>query len=312
MSADTQACLTLLQRHRALQLEALGITWAGSRMAALIEKLAEHAAPISLKKGNRRMEGNYKDPYYAKKKFEKTDVYDSLIQIEEAFTERVAERKWSLAERDLYLKLFLERADKLRATKLPQDKVKVQIVDNLVAFLRDLGATKGGTKRRDRARAINTILAAATWQTGSTHSKSKVAIAKELGASRRALIHRTFKQSAVYLQYLEEHSQHTIGLRLFESARPTCVKRSTWRKCADTAKVQHKEHFKAYQEWWRREKRAIEKCKCFKCSNFQVDISKALESEREFLLYLLCEEREYGESTGADRAASSRRRTTTG
>lgn len=73
-------------------------------------------------------------------------------------TERVAERKWSLAERDLYLKLFLERADKLRVTNLPQDKVKVQIVDNLVAFLRDLGATKG----RDRARAINTILAAAT------------------------------------------------------------------------------------------------------------------------------------------------------
>ena len=82
MSADAQVCLTLLRRHRALQLEALGITWAGSRMAALIEKLAEHAAPISLKKGNRRMEGNYKDPYYAKKKFEKTDVYDSLIQID--------------------------------------------------------------------------------------------------------------------------------------------------------------------------------------------------------------------------------------
>ena len=153
VSADTKACLTLLRRHRALQLEELGITWAGSRIAALIEKFEAHQVPPN--KGNRRVEGDYKDPYYAKKKFEKTDVYETLTKIEEAFTEEgVAERQWSLAERDLYLKLLVKRVDKLREIKLPQDKVKVQIIANIAAFLRDLGATgtKGGTKRRDRAR----------------------------------------------------------------------------------------------------------------------------------------------------------------
>ena len=45
-------------------------------------------------------------------------VYETLIQIEEAFTEGgVAERQWSLAERVLYLKLLVKRVDKLREIK---------------------------------------------------------------------------------------------------------------------------------------------------------------------------------------------------
>lgn len=107
VSADTKECLTILRRHRALQLEELGITWAGSRIAALIE-----AHEVPPKKGNRQVEGYYEDPYYAKKKF---DVYETLTQIEEAFTGAgVAERQWSLAERDLYVKLLEKRVDELR------------------------------------------------------------------------------------------------------------------------------------------------------------------------------------------------------
>ena len=187
LSADVLACVRALRRSPTL-LESRGLSWSHNSIRITAKKQAAAAVAVAAPAVGVPERVEAYSERQARRKFGTTNVSKWLRNIQTAFRTKGGDENWNQLEHETYLELYLKRSDKLRPKR---DATLKKIADNLLAFVDDMGVHKDGNKRHDKARALNTVLAATAWAEGSPVKR----IAKALGVHRR---HRAFANVQAY------------------------------------------------------------------------------------------------------------------